>query len=94
MTNSDTKDYGVITVMLLRLKQQMLPRVFALQEKVLGGGVLDDYDLDFLNNVCCDARNCHAYCRHHPEYNDLFSRVTHIYHEITKTALENERRHH
>jgi len=86
-----SKEDGIITVMLLRLKQQRLPRVFALHEKVLRGGVLDDYDIGFLNNVCCEAKNCHIYCQHHPEYNDLFSRLTHFFHEIATTALENEK---
>ena len=86
-----SKDHGIITVMLLRLKQQRLPRIFALHEKVLRGDVLDDYDIRFLDSVCCEAQNCHFLCQHYPEYNDLFSRVTHFYHEIAATALKNEK---
>ena len=86
-----SKDDGIITVMLQRLKQHRLPRVFALHEKVSGGDVLDDYDIVFLDRVCCEAKNCHFYCQDHPEYNDLFSRVTHFYHEIAVTALANEK---
>ena len=89
--NSVSKDDGIITVMLLRLKQQRLPRVFALHEKVLRGDQLDDYDIGFLDRVCCEAKNCHLFCQNHPEYNDLFSRITHFYHEIALTALENEK---
>ena len=77
--------------MLLRLQRQRLPHVFALHEKVLSGAVLDDYDISFLDIVYCEAKNCHAFCQHHPEYNDLFSRVTHFYNEIASTALENEK---
>lgn len=87
--NGVSKDDGIITVMLLRLKQQRLPRVFDLHEKVLRGEALDDYDIGFLDRACCEAKNCHLLCQHHPEYNDLFSRVTHFYHEITSTALKN-----
>ena len=89
---SISKDYGIITVMLLRLKQQRLPRIFALHEKVLRGDQLDDYDINFLDSVCCEAKNCHFMCQHHPEYNDLFSRITHFYHDIALAALENEKR--
>ncbi len=89
--NGVSKEDGIITVMLLRLKQQRLPRVFALREKVLRGDALDDYDINFLDNTCCEAKNCHALCQHHPEYNDIFSRVTHFYHEIATMALENEK---
>ena len=89
--NGISKDDGIITVMLLRLKQQRLPRVFAMHEKVLRGDVLDDDDIGFLDSVCCEAKNCHFLCQHHPEFNDLFSRVTHFYHEIAITALANEK---
>ena len=30
----------------------------------------------------------------HPEYNDLFSQVTHFYNEIASVALENEKQKH
>ena len=89
--NSISKDDGIITVMLLRLQRQRLPHVFALHEKVLSGAVLNDYDIIFLDIVYCEAKNCHAFCKHHPEYNDLFCRVTHFYNEIASTALENEK---
>lgn len=89
--NSISKEDGIMTVMLLRLQRQRLPRVFALHEKVLSGAVLNDYDISFLEIVYYEAKNCHAFCKHHPEYNDLFSRVTHFYNEIASTALENEK---
>lgn len=89
-----SKDDGIITVMLMRLQRQRLPHVFALHQKVISGKVLDDYDIHFLDIVCCEARNCHVFCRSHPEYNDLFSQVTHFYNEIASVALENEKLKH
>ncbi len=86
-----SKEDGIITVMLLRLKQQRLPRIKALYEKVSHGDVLDDYDLDFLNAVCGETKNCHQFCLQHPEYDDLFCRLTHFFHKIATTALENEK---
>jgi hypothetical protein len=64
--------------------------VFALHEKVLQGEVLNDLDIVFLDNVYAETKRCHAFCKDHHEYDDLFSRVTHFYHEITTIALENE----
>jgi len=92
--NSISKDDGIITVLLLRLQRHRLPHVFALHKKVLNGELLDDYDIRFLDTVYCEAKSCHGFCRHHPEYNDLFSRVTHFYNEIATTALENEKQQH
>ena len=89
--NTITKDDGIITVLLLRLKQQRLPRVFALHEKVLKGEVLNDFDIGFLDSVYAETKRCHAICKNRHEYDDLFSRVTHFYHEIATTALENQK---
>ncbi len=87
-----SRDDGIITVLLLRLKQQRLPRVNDLYQKVTNGGVLNDLDITFLNNVYNETKMCHAVCKNHHEYDDLFCRVTHFYHEIATTALANENR--
>ena len=86
-----SKDDGIITVLLLRLKQQRLPRVYGLYDKVSHGGILNDFDIRFLDTVCSETKKCHALCEHRHEYDELFSRVTHFYHKITTTALENEK---
>ena len=46
-----TRDDGIITVLLQRLRQQRLPRVNDLYQKVANGGVLNDLDITFLNSV-------------------------------------------
>ena len=92
--NNLSKDDGIITVLLLRLKQQRLPRVYDLYEKVSNGGVLNDFDIRFLNSVCDEANRCHTYCKNRHEYDELFLRVTHFYHKIATTALENESKPH
>ena len=85
-----SKDDGVITVLLIRLRQQRIPRVLALQEKVSSGDVLNDMDIDFLDSVYHEAKRCHEICKHRREFDDLFCRVTHFYHEVARSALENE----
>ena len=85
-----TKDDGIITALLMRLREQRLPRLFGLQYKLDHGDTLNDYDLAFLNTVCYETKQCHAICQDHHEYDELFCKVTHFYHEIAKTALYNE----
>lgn len=92
--NGLSRDDGIITVMLQRLKRQRLPHVFVLHEKVLSGSRLDDYDIRFLDIVYYEAKNCHSFCKYRPEYNDLFSRLVHLYKEIASAALENEKQKH
>ena len=85
-----SKDDGVITALLMRLKQQRIPRVLALQEKVSNGDALNELDINFLDSVYHEAVRCHEICKHRHEFDDLFCRVTHFYHEVARMALENE----
>lgn len=85
-----SKDDGVITALLIRLKQQRIPRVLALQDKVSNGDLLNEMDIDFLYNVYQEAKRCHEICKHRHEFDDLFCRVTHFYHEVAQAALDNE----
>lgn len=87
-----TKDAGVIAVLLERLDKERLPRALALKEKVDRGKALSEYDLRFLEDVFADANKIKPLVDRHPEYQDLATRVMHLYNEITKKALENENR--
>ena len=49
------KDAGTIQALLDRLNKQRLPRLLAMQQKVDGGGLLDDVDMRFLQTVKKDA---------------------------------------
>ena len=89
-----SKDDGVITALLMRLKQQRIPRVLALQEKVSNGNILNEMDIDFLESVYHEARRCHEICKHRHEFDELFCKVTHFYNDVARKALENETRLH
>ena len=83
-------DTGIIEVLLERLEKQRLPRAIALKEQVDRGGLLNDFDIAFLEEAFADANNMRGIVGRHPEYEQLARRVTHLYNEITTKALENE----
>lgn len=87
----DKEDDGLIYVLMERFEKIRLPRALSLKEKVDGGGVLDDYDLAFLEEVFSDSNKIKPLLDRHPEYQDLAARVINLYSEITAKALENEK---
>ena len=90
MTKS-TMDAGLISVLLDRLEKQRLPKILALKDTVDGGGLLGDYDIEFLEQVFTDAGKISALVDRHPEYKKLAARILGLYNEITSRALENEK---
>ncbi len=87
----DSKDAGVILALLQRFNTQRLPRLLALKEKVDSGGILNDYEIEFLSEVFSDAQANKPYLLRNPDYKDLMERAIHLYSEIMDKALENEK---
>mgnify|MGYP001355677825 FL=1 len=86
----ESKDAGVLAVIVARMEQQRLPRAIDLKAKVEQGGVLDDLDIEFLEQVFADSNELKPLLVRHPEYQDLAARMMALYREITTKALENE----
>ncbi|MGW8310378.1 MAG: hypothetical protein ACWGNB_04880 [Thiogranum sp.] len=89
--NAPSNDDGVIAVLVERLEKQRLPRALSLKDKVDSGELLDDFDLQFLEQVFADAGSLKPLLDRHPEYQELASRMVHLYKEITDRAMENEK---
>ncbi|MBL8415587.1 MAG: hypothetical protein JNM42_14200, partial [Propionivibrio sp.] len=87
--SQETKDAGVLAVIVARMEQQRLPRAIDLKAKVDHGGVLDDLDIEFLEGVFADSNELKPLLVRHPEYQDLAARMMALYREITTKALEN-----
>ena len=86
------RDTGVIAVLMERFRSYRLPRALSLKEKVDRGEVLNSGDIAFLQRVFADAEHVKQLADKHPEYQQLCSKVAHLYHQITERALENEQR--
>ena len=87
----DTKDTGTILAILDRCKNQKLPRVLALKDKVDRGEKLNDYDIRFLDESFKDASQVSHLLDLHPEFSALAAHIFHLLKEISEKSLENEK---
>jgi hypothetical protein len=85
-----SKDIGVLTALAQRLQNTRLPTVLEMKERVERGEVLDDHDLDFLETVFGEVGEIKPLLDRNPQYQDVASRMTQLYKEITTKALANE----
>ena len=83
-------DTGLVAVLMQRLSTQRLPRALALKEKVDQGGLLDELDISFLEQVFTDTNKLKTLVDRHPEHQDLVARIISLYSDITARGLENE----
>ena len=90
MTES-SKDTGLIQVLAERFEKQRLPRALSIKEKVDGGEVLDEFDIEFLEQVFEDANTIKPLLDRHPEWQPLAAKMITLYKEITEKGLENQR---
>ena len=86
-----SKEAGIISVLMLRLEQERLPMALDIMAKVDRGERLGDWDIMFLEKVCIDARRTRSLLDGHHEYDVLIVSMIHLYKMITDKALENER---
>ena len=87
---SSEEDTGILTVLLERFEQR-LPRALALKEKVDKGGLLDDFDTEFLERVLEDTVAAKQFIDAHPQLHSLYVKAIALYEDITAKALENEK---
>ncbi|PKI13963.1 hypothetical protein [Colwellia sp. 12G3] len=86
----ETKDQGVIEVILKRFEHERYPQMLALKERVDNGAVLDKKDLEYLGQVLEETHQILAIVTRHPEYASLIKAGLVMYEEImTKSQLNN-----
>jgi len=86
-----SKDLGVIAVLAKRMVEERLPKALAMKERVDKGGLLNDLDLAFLEQVVKDAGQIRPMMEKDPRVRDAAGQMLQLYKEITDKALANEK---
>ena len=86
-----SKDAGVIAVLAKRMVEERLPKALAMKERVDKGGLLNDLDLAFLEQIVKDAGQIRPMMQKDPRVLEVAGRMVQLYKEITEKALENEK---
>lgn len=89
---SEETEIGTITVLIERMLKERLPRAQEMLTRVEAGERLIQADIDFLEKVFSDVKKFQAArLSKHPEYEEIMSKMAHLYKTITEKALENEK---
>ena len=84
-------DTGLIVALAQRLETQRLPRALSLKEKVGQGGILNEFDIGFLEDVFDDLQKINPLVERHPEWQPVVTKMLDLYNEIARQAVANEK---
>ena len=83
---------GVLAAVMERFEKQRLPRILDIKTIVDQGGTLGDLEIAFLEEVLKDTQQYKHFVDGHPEFQELYARMAHLYEQITEKALRNEQK--
>ncbi|MGB5831754.1 MAG: hypothetical protein WBG92_07160 [Thiohalocapsa sp.] len=83
---------GVVQAILMNLEHRVLPQALDIKRNVEAGEMLSDMDTVFLDEALENLQRDGPYVNDHPQWEPLYSRMIDLYDQITRKALENEKR--
>jgi hypothetical protein len=86
-----SKETGILAVLAKRMVEERLPKALELKERIDKGGLLNDLDLNFLEQVVKDAAAIRPLLKDNQRLIDVAASMTRLYKEISDKALENEK---
>ncbi|WP_245792272.1 hypothetical protein [Teredinibacter waterburyi] len=89
MMNGPNDDDFILEVLVERLNKQRLPHALSLQKKVDDGHSLNDFDIEFLDEVLTDLREAKPIYDRHPDHHELCTKLMSLYTDIINKGAKN-----
>jgi len=86
-----SKETGTIAVLAKRMVEERLPKALELKERIDKGGLLNDLDLAFLEQVVKDAAAIKPLIDKDQRMKEVSASMLGLYKAISDKALENEK---
>ncbi|MFZ4704234.1 MAG: hypothetical protein ACOYMG_29670 [Candidatus Methylumidiphilus sp.] len=86
----DTKDLGVAIALMERFTEDTLPKALEIKKRLDEGGLLDHWDIEFLEELFKRAEEIRPLIDRHPEYQEIYAGAVHLYKQIADEAMQNE----
>lgn len=84
-------DIGTVEALLKRARIRT-PNLLALRERLIGGDTLAELEIDDMHSIFEHAGDVSRIFDHHPELQQLSLKLSSLYVEIIRLALDNERK--
>ena len=84
------RQLGTVEAVLLGFNRHQLPRLLRIKAKVDDGGLLDKFDITFLEETLDEIRASEHFADQHEEFRLLVAEVAGLYDHIWKQAKANE----
>ncbi|TNF98576.1 MAG: hypothetical protein EP297_07640 [Gammaproteobacteria bacterium] len=82
---------GVVVILLQRLENYCLPRALKIKEKVDLGGLLDEFDIDFMEEMFSEISESRSVIQRDQECERLAASMMQLYMQIADQAMLNEK---
>ena len=89
-SSATEEELGTVTAWMRRASRRRIPRLMRIKKAVDNGARLNNFQIIYLSRVFRDAHDVMPYFDHHPELQQLATKMVSLYHEISEQALENE----
>ena len=88
----NSKDKGVIFVLLERFNKQRLPRALEMEKRVDCGEPLNELDHLFIKEVLTESRKIEQLVERNPEFREIYEKAFNLWKEIIDKDLENQKK--